>query len=94
MDEMFLKCEKCGKKLIRRLPNGLFHFVFGKKKDKEGNLLEFSPVEMYVHGSIKMRCISRECGHFNVFTYFPPDSQLKADQPQQSATTEPKKLKI
>jgi hypothetical protein len=90
MDEMFLVCEKCGKKLIRRLPNGLFHFVFGKKKDKEGNLLPFSPVEMFIHGSIKMRCISRECGHFNVFTYFPPDRQLQADQPQ-SAKTENKK---
>ena len=93
MEEMFLVCEKCGKKLIRRLPNGLFHFVFGKKRDKEGNLWEFTPVEIFIHGSVRMRCISRECGHFNVFNYFPPDStkQLKVDQPQSTSVEDNKK---
>jgi hypothetical protein len=91
--EMVLVCEKCGKKLIHRLPNGLFHFIFGKKKDQDGTLLPYSPVEIYIHGSIKMRCISRECGHYNVFTYFPPDiTQLQADQPQ-SIKIEKNKLK-
>jgi len=90
MEDMVYTCEKCGKKLIHRLPNGLFHFVFGKKRDKEGNLLSFTPVDMLIHGSIKMRCLSRECGHYNIFNYFPPDSsQLKVDQPQ-SVNTEPK----
>ena len=91
-EEMTLTCEKCGKKLIHRLPNGLFHFVFGKKKDKDGKFLPFSPVEIFIHGSIKMRCISRECGHFNVFTYFPPDmTQLQADQPQSTVVVENRK---
>ena len=85
MEDMFLVCAKCGKKLIQRLPNGLFYFVFGKKKDKEGKMFPFSPVEIYLHGSIKIRCLSRECGHFNVFNYFPSEDkkQLKVDQPKE-----------
>ena len=67
----FLSCEACGKKLIEREPNGLFHFVFGKKRDKDGILLDFSPVDILIHGSIKMRCLSRQCGHLNIFNYFP-----------------------
>ena len=69
--KIFLTCEKCGKKMIERQTNGLFFFVFGKKKDKEGRLYEFCPVELIIHGSVKMRCLSRECGHWNVFNYFP-----------------------
>lgn len=67
----FLHCEKCGKNVIERMPNGLFHFVFGKRRDKEGILQEFNPVEMFIHGSIKIRCLSRHCGHVNIFNYFP-----------------------
>jgi len=63
----FVYCEKCGKKLIERLPNGMWKFVFGKKA--EGAKLP--PVYMLIHGSLKMACIRRSCGHFNVFNYFP-----------------------
>lgn len=67
-DKTFLHCEKCGKRLIARLPNGLFHFVFGKKVSHESP----HPVQIFIHGSIKMQCLRRSCGHMNVFTYFPP----------------------
>lgn len=70
-EKTFLTCEKCGKKLIERKANGLFHFIFGKKRDKDGKLLEFCPVDLLIHGSIQMRCLSRECGHLNTFNYFP-----------------------
>jgi hypothetical protein len=75
--KMFLYCGKCGKKLIERKPNGLFYFVFGKKKDGDGNLLDFSPVEIIIHGSVKIKCISKICNHWNTFTYFP---QLEEQQ--------------
>ena len=81
MDEKsFLFCKKCGKKIIERQSNGLFYFVFGKRRDKDGNLLEFSPVELLIHGSIKIRCLSRTCGHWNIFNYFP--SELQSDNPE------------
>lgn len=67
----FLVCEKCGKKLIERQENGLFHFVFGRKKDGDGILRNFCPVEMKIHGSVQMRCLARDCGHWNTFNYFP-----------------------
>lgn len=70
-DRMFLTCEKCGKRLIERQSNGLFYFIFGRKKDKTGKLYEFCPVEMFIYGSIKMRCLSRECNHWNIFEFFP-----------------------
>lgn len=60
----FIVCEKCGKKLIERLPNGLFKFVFGGKQYPP-------PVELYVHGSIKMRCLRRSCAHWNVISFLP-----------------------
>ena len=70
----FTHCEICGKKLIGRLPNGIWHFVFGKRKGKDGSLSKHSPVEMMIHGSVKMRCIDRTCGHWNTMNYF-PDNQ-------------------
>ena len=70
----FLYCEKCGKKLIERLPNGLFKFIFGKKSSEAKS----PPVNMKVHGSVQMVCIRRSCGHTNTFNYF-PTNQPKAE---------------
>jgi hypothetical protein len=70
-DRIFLTCEKCGKRLIERMPNGLFRFIFGKKKDSMGKLLDFTPVYILIHGSVKIRCLTRTCGYFNTFNYFP-----------------------
>ena len=71
--KIFVTCKMCGKKLIQRMPNGLWHFMFGKSRETEES---FIPVNMYIHGSLKMRCISRECRkkhseHWNDLEYFP-----------------------
>jgi hypothetical protein len=67
----FVVCEKCGKKLIVRKENGLWYFAFGRHKDEEGNITGVAPVEMYIYGSIKMKCIKRECDHWNILNHFP-----------------------
>ena len=69
MSKTFVRCEMCGKKLIERKPNGLWYFLFGRRTDKDGN--EVSPVEIYIHGSLKMKCIRRTCEHWNILHYFP-----------------------
>lgn len=67
----WILCEKCKKGLLRRLPNGLLHFVFGKSRDKDGKLLGRSPVDIYIFGSIRMTCFRKDCGHVNIINYFP-----------------------
>lgn len=62
---MFIVCEKCGKKLIERLPNGLWRFKFGKREGSN------PVVDMEILGSIKMRCLKRTCDHINILNYFP-----------------------
>lgn len=68
----FVYCEKCGKKLIERMPNGLWKFVFGKKSEEANS----PPVYMIIHGSLKMKCIRRSCGHWNIFNYFPTNQRI------------------
>lgn len=68
-------CEKCGKRLLHRQSNGIWHFRFGRMKDDEGNFIGDSPVDMYIHGSIKMKCTRRSCNHWNVLNYIPFSSQ-------------------
>lgn len=70
----FVFCEMCGKKLIERMPNGLWKFVFGKRAEGTNS----PPVYMIIHGSLKMKCIRRSCGHWNIFNYF-PTNQLKTE---------------
>ena len=70
--KMFLYCEECGKRVLERMPNGLFKFVFGRNQNDPGK----PPVELFVHGSIKMRCLRRSCrtehpDHWNIFNFFP-----------------------
>lgn len=82
-DKTFIHCEKCGKRLIARLPNGLYHFVFGKRIGNDTG----PPVEVFIHGSLKIRCLRRSCGHMNVLTYFPHtmrDNQPKAEDPEKA----------
>ena len=75
----FIFCEKCGKKLIERLPNGIFHFKFGKKATSNK-----VPVDLYVYGSLKMKCIKSTCGHWNIIHFFPPQFTANADVALQS----------
>ena len=68
----FRVCEKCGKKLIQRLSNGMWSFQFGRKVPKEGECTDnYVLVEIYFHGSLKMKCLNRVCSHWNIFHFFP-----------------------
>jgi len=58
---------KCGKRLIKRLPGGLYEFRFGAKSDKD----ERPPVVMLIQGSVKMNCLRRECNHETILNQFP-----------------------
>lgn len=63
----FIRCEKCGKILIERRENGLWYFRFGWKKEER-----LEPyVELEIHGNIRMKCLRRSCGHWNVLNYLP-----------------------
>lgn len=66
-DRHFMVCEKCGRKLIERTSDGLFHFVFGKNPSNPGN----PPVDIWIHGNLKIKCFRRTCEHINVLNYFP-----------------------
>ena len=63
-DIHFMLCEKCGKRLIERKANGMFKFVFGGKSNPPA-------VEMYIVGSIKMRCLRKSCGHWTEMNFLP-----------------------
>lgn len=69
--EGFYCCEKCGKKLIKRMPNGLWHFCFGRRKGAVGQMGTRCPVNIFVHGSVRIQCLSDSCRHLNTFMYFP-----------------------
>jgi len=64
--ESFIRCEKCGKKLIARQGNGIWHFRFGRSEDGGE-----PPVDMKIYGSIKMKCLRRSCRHINILNHFP-----------------------
>lgn len=65
--QIFIYCEHCGKRIMERLPNGLFRFIFGKRPEDSGS----PPVEILIHGSVKMRCLRRSCKKWNVINYLP-----------------------
>lgn len=82
MEEKFIMCPHCGRKLLARQANGIWHFVFGKPR--RGG---FVPVEIFVHGSMKIKCFRRDCGKFVVLNYFPTTDtieQSKVDEPSES----------
>ena len=82
MDKGFLLCSKCGKKILRRKPNGLFAFAFGRWNreekvtvdGKETSLGAIVQIELF--GSIRIKCFRWLCrlkhpNHWNEFTFFP-----------------------
>lgn len=93
----FFRCEKCGKKLIERLPNGCWRFVFGKAGE-----LAFAPVEMKIHGSLVMRCLRRTCrkenpNYWNVLNFFPSHNRVNTEgisQPTESSDKSSTTLKF
>lgn len=66
-DAVFVQCERCGKKLIKRLSNGLWHFKFGRDITGNGS----PPVDILIHGNLQMKCLNRDCGHINTLNYYP-----------------------
>ena len=67
--KIFVHCKKCKKRLIERLPNGLWRFRFGKSL--EGETAKGPPVEIIVYGSLKIKCIRRNCQEWNTLSFFP-----------------------
>lgn len=61
----WIYCENCGKKLLRRKPNGIFTFKFGK------NSTGGDVVHLEMFGSLKMKCFRENCQHVNIITLFP-----------------------
>jgi len=82
----FYRCERCGKKIIERLPNGLWKFAFGRQRveDDQGkeicDCVSEPVVEMLVKGSIKMKCLRRECGHYTILPFYPNSSDFQEPQ--------------
>jgi hypothetical protein len=81
---IFIKCEVCGKRLIERLPNGLWSFSFGRPIPEDRNnptmMEKIAPVRLLVHGSIKIRCLRKSCrlkypDHWNVLNFFPTSAK-------------------
>lgn len=62
----WITCPKCGKRIIRRLENGLGEFKFGRQ-GKSGK----TPVYMEVCGMVRIRCLSWDCDHVVSLTFFP-----------------------
>jgi hypothetical protein len=67
----FFRCEKCWKRIIERKENGLWYFAFGRQRNSDGNLSNECPVEIYIYGSIRIKCLRKECGHWNILNFFP-----------------------
>lgn len=67
MDKNFVTCERCGKRLIERLPNGLWRFCFGRNSSDPGRAL----VEILIHGNLQIKCWRHTCRHINTLNYFP-----------------------
>ena len=83
----YFKCSQCGKRLIGRRDNGVWYFRFGRQKDEEGNFMGEAPVEIYIYGSVKIKCLRRECSHWNTLDFFPfnffeVSSKEKLDMPK------------
>ena len=67
----YFKCENCGKTIVQRKENGLWYFAYGKQRNEEGKFITASPVEIFVYGSIKIKCWRKECYHWNTFNFYP-----------------------
>jgi hypothetical protein len=87
-DGVFINCQFCGRRIIQRKANGLFYFAFGKPGSSD---TASAPVEIEIHGSVRIKCFRKSCRQWNTLNYFPEsNNQPKAegDVPQ---TTQPYK---
>lgn len=74
----WLYCKRCKKKLIKRLPNGLFVFEFGKRR---GDINSPPRVHIEIHGDAKIRCLNPDCLLDNIFNMLPVSPRLSNNQP-------------
>jgi len=88
MRKNFYRCEKCSKKLIERLPNGIWKFAFGRQRkevDEFGEPVPFDKelyepaVILLIRGSIKMKCLRKTCNHDNILPHFPQSTDFLED---------------
>lgn len=70
-------CEICGKRLLKRTKDGMWHFKFGRFKDDSGQFIGETPVELKIAGQVLMKCLVRNCGHQNMITNLPFDQFKK-----------------
>ncbi len=73
---MLINCKKCGRPLIERASNGLFRFKYGRNGKSN-----YTPVDILILGSIKMKCFREDCGEYNTLLFFPQ----KLNLPEESA---------
>lgn len=66
-------CEKCGKKLLERKPNGIWHFKFGRKPGKTEPV-----VDILIYGSLKFKCTRDSCRFVNVLNFFPDTFKMQS----------------
>jgi hypothetical protein len=52
-------CEKCRKKIAKRLPGGRIEFVFGMRRDGDRKVF------IRIDGLVEIKCLRRGCGHIN-----------------------------
>ena len=78
----FYVCKHCGKRLIQRQSNGVWKFVYGSNPKYSSR--PFPPVEIYIFGSLKIRCISNKCGKMNTFNFFPGGKESFGEDVRQS----------
>ena len=88
--KVFYTCEKCQKRLIQRLPNGTWKFLYGRNPKFSKKI--YPPVEMYIFGSLKMRCLSNNCDHMNTFNYFPEKENNIPQSPEAKSPEQTKNI--
>jgi len=69
LNDSWFRCRYCGKKLIKRKPNGIFIFKFGKDNTNQ------PVVDMEISGSIKIKCLRKSCRKTNTISFFPNDDE-------------------
>jgi site-specific DNA-adenine methylase len=72
----FIKCKKCGKKLIKKKSDGTFEFNYGRKDETSKR----APVEIKIFGSIRMKCIDIKCDNEVDLFFFPPYLNIKREE--------------
>ena len=87
MESNWIYCSNCGKKLIKKLSNGLYEFKFGRIFDGDlpngANIIE-PMIDIQIHGSIKIKCFRRSCKQINVITFFTDNNQQEVEENTQS----------